>query len=172
MMEEILNFLPLIAIILFGIIKGTIGNNEQNEKKQRTPSRPTNVPRPNPTPSGGQERTRSTTQRTAPVQPSIEEQQKQQMEQLKSRMNTGSKVNLDDISQQDVGLGSSIQDAIKHQATNKVAENKEKFKKEVKTGLNRRGLVQGIIMSEVLGPPRARKPYQNVITERKRHISR
>lgn len=164
--------LPIIAVIVYGIVKALSGNNGQNQNNKPTSNRSSSIPKPTPTPSGGQERTRQTSQQAAPSNTSIEEQQKMQMEQLKSRLNTGTNVYMEEVNQQDMTLGKGIQDAIKHQTTNKNKQAKEQFKKEVKTGLNHSGIVNGIIMSEVLGPPRARKPYQNVVVERKRQLHR
>lgn len=56
--------------------------------------------------------------------------------------------------------------------TNKVPENnlsakQKQFKKRIKRNVNREGLVNGIIMAEILGSPRATKPYRSVISQRK-----
>src|SRR5690625_2236794 len=39
----------------------------------------------------------------------------------------------------------------------------KRHKKRIRKNLTKKGLINGIIMSEVLGPPRARKPYQNIL---------
>lgn len=46
------------------------------------------------------------------------------------------------------------------------AEQKQ-FKRRVRGNLNEKGLVNGIVMSEVLGKPRAMKPYKSVISKRR-----
>lgn len=51
-------------------------------------------------------------------------------------------------------LGSSVQ--------------QKQFKKQIKKGLTTEGLVNSILMAEVLGPPRARNPYQSVISKRRK----
>lgn len=43
----------------------------------------------------------------------------------------------------------------------------ERFQKEFKQGLTRRGIINSVVMAEVLGQPRARNPYESVIAKRK-----
>jgi hypothetical protein len=181
-MDGLFEFLPIIAFIVYGIIRAMGGAKENEQQKQKRP----NVPRPTATPSGGQQNPKRTVYNTSgseetkhtpkqtvytssPTNVYVEEQQKQQMEKLKQRMNTGTSDSIDSLSQQDLSIGPSIQDAIKHHSLQSKNVNKEKFKKDVKTSLDQKGLVNGIIMSEVLGSPRARKPFRSVIAERNRH---
>jgi hypothetical protein len=189
-MNELFEFLPIIAFIVYGIIRAMGGakDNEQQKKSNRQ-----NVPKPTPTPSGGQNNPKRTVYRSSdsevykekehsrrnskqtvytstPTNDYVEEQQKQQVERLKERMNTGTNVSLESLSDQDLSIGPTIQDAIKHHSLQDKNVKKEQFKKDVKTGLNYKGLVNGIIMSEVLGPPRARKSFRSVAADRRRNI--
>jgi|GEM_PF-4736193 len=43
----------------------------------------------------------------------------------------------------------------------------ERFQKEFKQGLTRRGVINSVVMAEVLGQPRAINPYKSVIEKRK-----
>lgn len=43
----------------------------------------------------------------------------------------------------------------------------ERFKKEFKQGLTPRGMINSIVMAEVLGQPRARNPYESVVAKRR-----
>ncbi|MFZ3578647.1 hypothetical protein [Virgibacillus sp. DJP39] len=43
-----------------------------------------------------------------------------------------------------------------------------RLKKQVSNNLSKQGLVNGVIMSEVLGAPRAKKPYKSIASERRR----
>jgi len=43
---------------------------------------------------------------------------------------------------------------------------KTAMQKRVQNNLNRKGVVDGVIMSEVLGSPRARKPFRSVVAKR------
>ena len=188
-MEGLMQFLPLIAFIVYGIIRAMGGAQEEEQKKPNRPS----VPRPATTPSQEQNNPRRTVYRTSETEiqkgkdpkhhdpkqtvysstPSnvyLEEQQKQQVERLKEQMNTRTSDSIVSLKEQDLSIGPAIQDAIKHHSLKNQNANKERFKKDVKSGLNYKGLVNGIIMSEVLGSPRARKPYQSVTAERRRKI--
>lgn len=172
-MEGLIEFLPILAFIVFGIIKAMSGENS-NQKEKQKPNRPT-VPRPATTPSqapsGEAHKPKQTVYQTTPENVYVEDQQKQQLEKLASRLHTQTAITpLDEINQDDLSLGTVIKDEIKHHSSNKLNENQVKFRKDVKSGLNRKGLVQGVIMSEVLGPPRARKPYNSVISDRRRNI--
>ncbi|WP_047986326.1 hypothetical protein [Ornithinibacillus californiensis] len=170
-MDGLIEVIGFAAVIIFGILKSLSGNKTEQDQ-QRKPDRPNQVPKPTPTPSGGRSKPKQPVYESNPSKVYAEEQQRKQMEQLASRMNTQVNVSVGDISQQDLSLGTAIQDEIKNHSLDATNENMEQFKKDVKTGLNSKGLVQGIIMSEVLGPPRARKPYRNVITERNRNRNR
>jgi hypothetical protein len=190
-MDGLFEFLPIIAFIVYGIIRA-MGGAKENEQQQKKPNRQ-NVPSPTKTPSGGQDNPRRTVYRSSdsevykekehsrntskqtvytstPTNVYVEEQQKQQVERLKERMNTGTNDSLESLSNQDLSIGPSIQDAIKHHSLQDKNVKKEQFKKDVKTGLNYKGLVNGIIMSEVLGPPRAKKSFRSVAADRRRNI--
>src|SRR5690606_32233886 len=123
--------------------------------------------------TSGSEETRHKQKQTAytssATNRSVEEQQTLQMEKVTQRMNTSTSDSIDSSSQQDLCIVPAIQDSSRHHTLHSKNVNKEKFKKDVKTSLNHKGLVNGIIMSEVLGPPRARKPFRSVIAERSRH---
>ncbi|MEN2765947.1 hypothetical protein [Ornithinibacillus xuwenensis] len=168
-MDGLLEILPFIIFIIAGIIKAISGgNSEQKEKQQSKPKQPNHVPKPTATPSGGNTRTKQTVYESTKAEVSIEEQKQQQMERLASRMNTDVRASKNNVNQKDIALGSVIQDEIKHHDNQQSSYKKEQFKKQVKNRLNGEGLINGVIMSEVLGPPRARKPYRNVLTERRR----
>jgi hypothetical protein len=169
-MDGLIEVIGFVAVIIFGILKSLGGNKTEQKDQQRKPNRPNQVPKPTPTPSGG--RPKETVYQSNPAKVYAEEQQRQQMEKLASRMNTQVNVSVEDITQQDLSLGTAIRDEIKHRSLDASNEKMEQFKKDVKTGLNSKGLVQGIIMSEVLGAPRARRPYRNVIAERNRNTNR
>jgi heme-binding NEAT domain protein len=190
-MDGLLEFLPIIAFIVYGIIRAVSGSDKK-EQEQRKTNRP-NVPKPTATPSGGQNNPKRTVYRTSgsevykekeqkqhtpkqtvytstPTKVHLEEQQKQQIERFKDQMNTETRTSLGSLPEQDLSIGPTIQDAIKNHSLQNQNVNQERFKRDVKKGLNYKGLVNGIIMSEVLGSPRARKPYRSIVAERRRNI--
>jgi hypothetical protein len=197
-MDEIIKFLMgnivFVVIVVMGIIRVlTGGNNNQQKKQQPTRQHKPNQPRQTriPSPSEGQQRPKQTVYQSSservyeekqktvePENPvyttsstNIYTEEQHQMEQLKRRMNISDDISINEMMETDISLGTEIQDEIKHSASLSSNNNQIQFKKDVKAGLNREGLIRGIIMSEVLGPPRARKPYQNIITERKHRSS-
>ncbi|TMN20998.1 hypothetical protein [Lentibacillus cibarius] len=96
---------------------------------------------------------------------SIEELQDEQRKQLAERMDQDSTVNDEQPQKHE-------HDAITNHQTGEKRNNatikQQKLKKQMVNNLNRTGLANGVIMSEVLGQPRARKPYQSVIAQRKK----
>lgn len=167
-MDGLLEILPFLAFAIIGIINAIGKGNKQQEKNQpKRNNRPANVPRPTATPSGGNANPRQPVNKPTVTSITIEEQQKQQMERLANRLSANVQDSKSHNGNQDHTLGSAIKDQIKHQSLTKQEIGKERFRKQIKNGLNQQGLVQGIIMSEVLGPPRARKPYRSVIVERR-----
>lgn len=95
---------------------------------------------------------------------SVEEQQEQQMKQLEKRMGTRSMISDDEgYKSRDVGIGSS-----ESKSESNKPYQQQQFKKELKGRLNQKGLIDSIVMAEVLGPPRAKKPYSSILTEKNR----
>lgn len=199
-MEDLIEFLMgnivVVAIIVMGIIRVLTGANKSQQNKQQ-PTRQQNTTQPArqapvPSPSEGQHKPKQTVYQSSGEKVYVEKEQieeeprstvyttsttniymeeQNQMEQLKNRMNISEDVSLAEINQMDISLGTEIQDEIKHSASSSGNKNKMQFKRDVKSGLNREGLINGIIMSEVLGSPRARKPYRSVVSERKKQSS-
>ncbi|WP_047981457.1 hypothetical protein [Ornithinibacillus contaminans] len=165
-MEGLLQFLPLIAIAIAGIYKALKGEESNKAETQTSKPRQT-TQRTNPTSTPSRANTRQTpAYETIKPSVSVEEEQKQQLERLASSMNT-SVAKASTIHRKDLSLGTVIQDEIKHHGAESGSGNQEQFKRQMKKRLSGEGFVYGVIMSEVLGPPRARKPYRNVLMERK-----
>jgi len=158
-----------VILVILGIIAAVSSFFKDSEDTDTPiPKRRNNSPRPTPTPSGGggsrssaqntQDESRSQT--TIPAD-SIEEQQYEQRKQLAERMNT--------MEYRDT---QSEHDAISHHHTRKPGSNlsseERRLKKRMNNNLTRTGLINGIIMSEVLGQPRAVRPYRNIVAQRKK----
>ncbi|RDW19232.1 hypothetical protein CWR48_09315 [Oceanobacillus arenosus] len=165
-----------VVIIIISAIMGLFGKKpEDAEKRKHQNNRP--KPAPNPV-SRGQQNARPEPSRTTgskqtrgnvpkPTKPmvstiSIEEQQKAQMERLKGTINSGENNAIDDLSHH-----AFVEDPITT-SINELSKVQANYKKQIRTNLTRKGLVNGIIMSEVLGSPRARKPYQSIVEQRKK----
>ncbi|WP_099158546.1 hypothetical protein [Virgibacillus ndiopensis] len=155
------NFLVVLAIIggIVGFLKDKSNKNSDGEH-----NKPYQVPKPTTTPSGGSgqsQRHSSSTQASINTQ-TLKEQQEKQMQQLAERMNANRKSSQEDLNH-DAIIGNTINKQVRYDT-----QQKTKMKKQVKRNLTGKGLVDGIIMAEVLGPPRAVKPYKSVIENRRK----
>jgi len=93
---------------------------------------------------------------------SAEEQQQKQLKELQKRMG-GSSFAV--VRERDDGSHeANIKNNLKRPDVVKPYHH-EHFKKEIKGKLNQKGLIDSIVMAEVLGPPRAKKPYSSIISK-------
>lgn len=90
---------------------------------------------------------------------SIEEQQQEQMERLANRYQTASQGDIEN-------LDHTFKDLIVERKEEKANPGKREMQKRVSQNLDGKGLVNGIIMAEVLGSPRAKKPYKSILQKR------
>lgn len=155
--------------IVIVIIAGIIGLFKSNTEKQKQEQRKTQTnPRPTATPSGANQRkpervraTRAEQQQTISMK-TIEEQQEEQMKRLAGKYNANAKQAVDTSHTAFKGEN-SLREPEKH-----TSENHNQLKKQMRNNLGRKGLINGIIMAEVIGSPRAKKPYRSVIDERRK----
>lgn len=145
-------------LILVGGLIGVFGKSENRKQTsdQQSPNRPTQTTQ---TRRQTEQRKRTVHERQQEnIQTlSIEEQRDQQMERLREQIKTG---------------GHRLPEQSKTSSPQVVHSHKtsyefEEFKKDMKRNLTKQGLIDSIIMAEVLGSPRARKPYRSIIYERK-----
>ncbi|WP_163581198.1 hypothetical protein [Gracilibacillus saliphilus] len=165
-MDELLSFIvPIIAILfwLFGLSKSK--DEEQNQKR---PQRPVQQK----TGHTQQPRTETTTAQTVPDfqtidtnpdsgQETFAQQKEKQMEKLKEKIQHAENIR-DKSKDQQLGKHDAIKDGPPPRAYRK--DSKEQISLSVEKNLTSKGIAQGIIMSEVLGPPRAyqkRKYYRS-----------
>lgn len=178
-MEAIIDFIfsnfIIVLIIIGGITKllGGDGKEQQTnrqgrpiEKRQQTTPSPRNTNR-----SRSQQPTRSKTSSPLGETISIGEEQQKQLEQLAGQMRTEAVQSFDDLSKEVASDDKIMSSAVTRNKTDNIAKkdrnkNKKEVKRQMKKKLSRQGVTESIIMAEVLGPPRARKPYKSVIAER------
>ena len=183
-MGEIIEFIMgnmfLVIIIISGII-GFLSNNKEEQKKQQQRKSQQQRPRapkpayepnptPTPTPSGPREakprqkvyQTKTkTNEEDLTMTSSIADEQQAQMERLEEKYGiTSTDLTDQDLVSQGLNLGESLVN------TKDLTEEQEVLKKDLRKSLRNKGLINGIIMSEVLGKPRSLKPYESVILER------
>ncbi|MFC4558855.1 hypothetical protein ACFO3D_11625 [Virgibacillus kekensis] len=150
----------LILIAIIGAVAGFF--KDKSDKDPGGQKRTINVPRPTPTPSGGAGRHYPVEETETSDTVTISKRQQEQRERLAERVNTATQVEMDNRKHD-----SSIGEVTKRSHTDLSKEQKQ-FKSQVKRNLSRKGLVNGIVMSEILGPPRAVKPYRSVIEQRRK----
>lgn len=153
-MEAIFDTVFGNILVLLAIVGGIVGFIKDRSKKEDQSRRPYTPPNPTPTPSVGYD----VPSEEKSYEVSVENQQTYRMEE-----------------QQDTNIHRAVKngehDAIAKSTLRKPSNglNKNKrMKRQIKSNLSKQGLVNGVIMSEVLGSPRATKPYRSVITERRK----
>ncbi|WP_164668571.1 hypothetical protein [Virgibacillus doumboii] len=156
-----------VIFVILAIIGGLAGFiKDKSDNNSGKPKRTFNTPKPSPTPSGGRNTTAhpvtdyagETVLNTA----SIEEQQEEQRNRLAERMQTPTHKAIPG-GEHDALIGNTIKEPEKD-----LSAEQKRLRRRIKTNLNQKGLVNGIIMSEVLGPPRANKPYRSIVSQRRK----
>ncbi len=156
---------PLFLVILIGgIISLLKGKSEKVEGSEPTTNRPKPAQAENTFERSRQrERARSAEKVvTEPISSkSIEELREEQMLRFAGQVDYD-----EDQQEKDIRRAAdSIKKEIGHE---KVTNKSEKvFKNNFNQSLTKKGLVNSVIMAEVLGAPRARRPYQSVISKRR-----
>ncbi|SFA70315.1 hypothetical protein SAMN04488072_101116 [Lentibacillus halodurans] len=157
-MEVILIILAIVAA-LSGFFK------DNSDTDTRIPKRGNSQPGPVSPPSGGGNRNggKSVDEPQSTVSTaSLEEQQYEQRRQLAERMNTMEQKQTPER-EHDVIMKHNTREP-----GTDLSVEQQKMKKRMNSNLTRTGLINGVIMSEVLGPPRAVKPYKSIVDQRKK----
>lgn len=164
---ELLFSNPIFAILLImgliSLFNRMMGGQNQEESEtsgQSTPSHTGERTRPPQRTKTDRDNERTTMQTT-----SIEEQRERQMAQLAGRMNT--EMDAEEQENEKPSDNSMESPSKRIKETDASSHAKDKMKKRMRGKLNKQGLVDSVVMAEVLGQPRSRKPYQNVLTRRK-----
>jgi len=153
-----------LVILIGGIISLLKGKSEKPEENESTTNRPKPVQAKKPFEHSHQKtRTRSPEKVvSAPISSkSIEELREEQMLRF-----TGQTDSEEDQRETETHRAFDVKE-------DKVSEvkfknrNEKAFKRNFNKSLTRKGLVNSVIMAEVLGAPRARRPYQSVIAKRR-----
>lgn len=163
-MEDLIALLiPLLAVAgwLFGLFRNEEQNNkDQPRQENRRPAPETNRTNQEPQRPGSD----AATQKSVPKE--YYENKKRQVDQLKSETKKTSSA----ISGSEINIGDNARNP--ERRVQKNTEEKNAKSRDVainiKTSMTREGLAKSVVMAEVLGPPRAVKPYRSIISERKR----
>lgn len=170
-MEGFIDFIASNFVLLFIIITGLI-SLFKNKSTQRTENNePSNIPEPTTkkAQTNQQEKIDERMQETIQTL-STEEAREQQLERLKDKVSVDrQKLSDEYVTKMSDGLSKPF--PVKEYVSpigNKeiVSDSDSLFKKELKENLNQKGLMESIVMAEVLGPPRALKPYRSRLSDR------
>ncbi|WP_404453054.1 hypothetical protein LG329_02755 [Virgibacillus necropolis] len=137
-------------LIILAIVGGIAGFIKDQKNKGSKSTKPYSTPKPTRTPSGGGHQANNEGVST---------------EQTYS---TSMREQLDSTTHRAIEHGEHDALSNSNLGTPSKSSNNNQMKKQIKGNLSKQGLVSGIIMSEVLGPPRAKKPYRSVLTDRRR----
>lgn len=164
------NFFIVIVIVagIIGFFKDKSGKQQQQEQR-KTQSKP----RPTATPSGSYQRKPAEDPRTsrakqqAVAAKTVAEQQREQMKQLANKYHTSANQAIGDMSYKAFKKDNNSVKRKKSKSHSR-SYGQNQFKRQMSNNLGRKGLINSVVMAEVLGQPRARKPYQSVSVERRR----
>lgn len=166
-LENIVFFLILLFAIL-NIIGRMKNESEQKRERRERRERPVEVEKRTPHNESKVEqkpkltRAEQLAKETAEQElKSIEEQRQEQFERLKRKFQ--SSYTLDEVEQVDLA---SEQRQIETNLKPKLQEN-GKFDLNLENRFTRKGLIESVIMAEVLGPPKARNRIRNRYVKRR-----
>lgn len=165
--EALLSNPFFILIILGGLMsffrdKSKATDEEETTVSRPQPSRTERQSQPKKVPLG-----RMSTEKEATEQMdtrSVTEHRDEQMERLMKQFN----VEEDQVTEDSIeNQAQSVRSLGKRTQVSETLKQKD-FKKRMKDNTTKKGLLNGVIMAEVLGPPRAQKPYRSVIQDRQK----
>lgn len=168
-MESFLEFIFanffIVLIVVGFIINFFSKNRNEEERKQQRERRESPLPdlRETRTYDRARETVQQTKQqleqRTEATAKTIEEQRQEQYERLRSQYQTA--YNEEDAKK---ALNQAVQGQTSIKRKEEVAKVDIHLDKKLTSA---EGLIESVIMAEVLGPPRALNPYQNIVAKRK-----
>lgn len=156
-MEGLFDFLfsnPFLVILLIGGLISFFKRNTGEQEPEKAPTRPQPKPVESRTDTK-KEKAQLPRQKPQPVNEvqTVEVYRQQQLNSLKDKLEERN----DRLSDKKSQVSNHIR---KRQTENVASDHKEEpFKRRFKGNVTRTGLINSVIMSEVLGPPRAMKPY-------------
>lgn len=172
LLEAIFGNFMIIIIIIGGIVGFLKDKSEKGKQQEKQSERPSGAPNPTAAPSAGDYQTshhqpaepmRKQTYRPSSNTTSVDGQRAEHMKHIVGRIQVDTDKMLGSIEDKEI-----LRSTVKKSNSGKV-KRPYAFKSQIQANLTRDGLVDSIIMAEVLGPPRATKPYRSVIQERKRN---
>lgn len=172
-MESFFDFIAeyfFLVIIIVGVIINFLSKGRREENKQEQVPKENQRRRPTMTDmketyEQAKEMIFDTKQEiedsTQTVEKSIEQQRQEQYDRLRNRYKP---TTLTDSKDHNEG----IQSGFESRPLNVERRETEAINVNLDKKLTSKGLIESVIMAEVLGPPRALSPYQNIVSKRKR----
>lgn len=160
---------PLLIILIIGGLFSLLKRKTEQPESENEPSRRP-MPAERRTPNE-RERARPSDRQTKPAEPAkemvetltIEEQHQQQLDELKERLVVDQRRSSNQTERESYVTR-------RRQRNNSVSKNENQtFKQRFKENVTPSGLINSVIMSEVIGPPRSMKPYESRPFKRKHH---
>lgn len=152
-MEAIFDTLFGNILVLLAIVGGILGFLKDKSAKEQDSHKPYTATSANPTPPVSENRT------------AFEEVS------FESESYASSTITRDNQIDTHHSVENGIHDALPNRKMNAPTQQSPKnsiLRKQISNNLTKQGLLNGIIMNEVLGPPRATKPYNSVIGQRRK----
>ncbi|MEI3613346.1 hypothetical protein [Pseudogracilibacillus sp. SO30301A] len=154
----------IVAVIINFLSKGRREENKQEQTPKKTQRRRPTMADMRETYEQAKEMVFDTKKEiensTQTVEKSIEQQRHEQYERLRNRYKPTTLTDSKDHNEKIYSGSESRPLNVERQESEAINVNLDKK-------LTSKGLIESVIMAEVLGPPRALRPYQNIITKRK-----
>lgn len=99
------------------------------------------------------------------IMENINNQLQDQLKRYQERMNIKTSESIETMDETSAEMTDSIVQPLRSHNDQTSLRN-ERFQRQMKEKLTKDGLIEGIVMAEILGPPRALKPYQPVPIKR------
>ncbi|MBM7541674.1 hypothetical protein [Amphibacillus cookii] len=146
---------PLITFLLIiggSLLKNVLNNTDNNaDESKRKRTQQTKLNRP------VQERQKTERAGSNEKAPNVAAQKNAQIEQLRKHLNVASDKNNNQVNKQAKQMQKKVESKlVSRQKTISPKAKRLAFKRN----LSRKGLAESVVMAEILGTPRAKRPYQ------------
>lgn len=153
-MDDVL--IPILTFLLF--IGGAVVKSFSDKRNEETTKKvPTTRQAGRPQPRSNPEPKQSTYDRFEMTEGQVEEQQTEQLDQLRKDLNVSTQAAYDNLERKAKQTKKDLDKLLISRRKNAAMKNEELG---IKKYLTRKGLAGTVVMSEVLGQPRAKKPYR------------
>ncbi|GAA0602160.1 hypothetical protein GCM10009001_18810 [Virgibacillus siamensis] len=150
-------FLPFLILIIFGLVSAF---SSKSKEKKAMKSEKKIVDKQNPANNSTEKKTAETSAQQTYDTDFGDKEEHHALHREKERSQT--QIEMDKRKYE------SLMSSQRRTLDKGLSAEQKRFKKRVRSNLNKKGLVNGVIMSEVLGKPRSMKPYNSSISEKRK----